>query len=62
MYDRHNIEEARRDLAAWLQKWGWRYQKLCDLVEANIEQTFNFYRSTQHHHKHLKSSHAGAAE
>lgn len=22
MYDRHNIEEARRDLAAWLQKWG----------------------------------------
>jgi putative transposase len=56
MYDRHNIEEARRDLAAWLQKWGQRYQRLCDWVEANIEQTFSFYRLPQPHHKHLKSS------
>lgn len=56
MYDRHNIEEARRDLAAWLQKWGQRYQRLCDWVEANIEQTFSFYRLPQQHHKHLKSS------
>lgn len=56
MYDRHNIEEARRDLAAWLQKWGPRYQRLCDWVEGNIEQTFSFYRLPQQHHKHLKSS------
>lgn len=56
MYDRHNIDEARRDLAAWLQKWGQRYQRLCDWVEANIEQTFSFYRLPQQHHKHLKSS------
>lgn len=56
MYDRHNIEEARRDLAAWLQKWGQRYQRLCDWVETNIEQTFSFYRLPQQHHKHLKSS------
>jgi transposase-like protein len=56
MYDRHNIEEARRDLAAWLQKWGQRYQRLCDWVEGNIEQTFSFYRLPQQHHKHLKSS------
>jgi putative transposase len=56
MYDRRNIEEARRDLAAWLQKWGQRYQKLCDWVEANIEQTFSFYRLPQPHHKHMKST------
>jgi putative transposase len=56
MYDRRNIEEARRDLAAWLQKWGQRYQKLCDWVEANIEQTFSFYRLPQLHHKHMKST------
>jgi putative transposase len=56
MYDRHNIEEARRDLAAWLQKWGARYHRLCDWVEANIEQTFSFYRLPQPHHKHRKST------
>jgi putative transposase len=56
MYDRRNIDEARRDLAAWLQKWGQRYQKLCDWVEANIEQTFSFYRLPQLHHKHMKST------
>jgi putative transposase len=47
MYDRHNIEEARRDLATWLQKWGARYPRLCDWVESNIEQTFSFYRLPQ---------------
>jgi putative transposase len=56
MYDRHSIEEVRRDLAAWLQKWGQRYQRLCDWVEANIEQTFSFYGFPRPHHKHLKSS------
>ena len=56
MYDRHNIEEARLDLAAWLQKWSQRYPRLCDWVEAHIEQTFTFYRLPQAHHKHLKSS------
>ena len=30
IYDRRAIEEARADLAAWLKKWGARYQKLCD--------------------------------
>jgi putative transposase len=56
MYGRHNIEEAPRDLAAWLQKWCARYQRLCDWVETNIEQTFSFYRLPQQHHQHLKSS------
>jgi putative transposase len=56
MYDRPNIEEARRDRAVWLQKWGARYPRLCDWVEANIEQTFSFYQLPQQHHKHLKSS------
>jgi len=56
MYQRRNGEEARRDLAAWLGKWQSRYPKLCDWVEANIEQTFSFYRLPQQHHKHMKST------
>jgi putative transposase len=56
IYDRRTIEEARQDLAAWLNKWGKRYQKLCDWVEANIEETLTFYRLPRQHHKNLKST------
>jgi len=56
IYDRQNIEEAKRDLAAWLKKWQGKYQKLCDWVEANIEETLTFYRLPQQHHKHMKST------
>jgi len=54
LYDRHDVEEARRDLAAWLVKWQPKYPKLCDWVEANIEETFTFYRLPVEHHKHMK--------
>lgn len=56
LYDRRNLEEARRDLAAWLNKWGTRYEKLCNWAEESIEETFTFYRFPQQHHKHLKST------
>ena len=56
LYDRRSLEEARRDLAAWLGKWDVRYSKLCSWVEENIEETFTFYRLPQPHHKHLKST------
>ncbi len=56
MYDRRTLEEARRDLAAWLMKWSGRYPKLCDWVENNIEETFTFYRLPRQHHKNLKST------
>ena len=56
IYDRRNLEEARRDLAAWLVKWQTRYPKLCDWVEENIEETLTFYRLPTEHHKHLKST------
>lgn len=56
IYDRRNLEEARRDLAAWLAKWQARYSKLCDWVEENIEETLTFYRLPTEHHKHLKST------
>jgi putative transposase len=56
IYDRRTIEEAHQDLAAWLKKWGKRYQKLCDWVEANIEETLTFYRLPRQHHKNLKST------
>lgn len=56
LYDRRSLDEARRDLAAWLKKWQTRYAKLCDWVEANIEETLTFYRLPREHHKHLKST------
>ena len=56
LYDRRNLEESRRDLTAWLQKWQQKYPKLCNWVEENIEETFSFYRLPLQHHKHLKSS------
>lgn len=56
LYDRRNAAEARRDLAAWLAKWQSRYPAACDWVEANIEETFTFYRLPASHHKHMKST------
>jgi len=56
IYDRQNLEEARRDLAAWLKKWQGKYAKLCDWVESNIEETLTFYRLPRQHHKHMKST------
>ncbi|HEX2137646.1 MAG TPA: IS256 family transposase [Microvirga sp.] len=56
LYDRRDGNEARRDLAAWLQRWQATYPKLCDWVEANIEPTLSFYRLPRQHHKHMKST------
>jgi putative transposase len=56
LYDRRDLEEARRDLAAWLVKWTPRYPKLCVWVEENIDSTLSFYRLPREHHKHLKST------
>lgn len=56
MYERRDVEEARRDLKQWLEKWGGKYPKLCAWVEGNIEETWTFYRLPVAHHKHLKST------
>jgi putative transposase len=56
MYERRNVEEARRDLKQWLEKWAAKYPKLCGWVETNIEETWTFYRLPLAHHKHLKST------
>jgi transposase-like protein len=56
LYDRRSIEEARRDLAAWVTKWGTRYPRLVAWVEETIEETLTFYRLPRQHHKHLKST------
>ena len=56
LYDRRCIEEARRDLAAWLSKWQKTYPRLCEWVEDNIEETLTYYRLPAQHHKHLKST------
>lgn len=56
LYDRRDVEEARRDLAAWLAKWQKKYPKLCDWVEESIEETWTYYRLPLAHHKHMKST------
>ena len=56
LYDRRSVEEARRDLVAWIAKWGTRYQKLVAWVEETIDETLTFYRLPRQHHKHLKST------
>src|SRR6202048_1213311 len=56
LYDRRDLTEARRDLAAWLAKWSGKYSKLTGWVEDNIDETLTFYRLPRQHHKHLKST------
>jgi putative transposase len=56
LYDRRDLAEARRDLAAWLAKWSGKYAKLTGWVEENIDETLTFYRLPRQHHKHLKST------
>lgn len=56
MYDRRDLAEARRDLAAWLSRWQGRHPKLCAWVEENVEETLSYYRLPQPHHKHMKST------
>ena len=56
IYDRRDLQEANRDLAAWITKWQGKYPKLVDWVEGNIIETLTFYRLPRAHHKHLKST------
>jgi len=56
LYDRRNLAEAQKDLSAWICRWQGVYPRLCDWVEANIEETLTFYRLPLGHHKHLKST------
>ena len=56
IYDRRELAEARRDIAAWLAKWQAKHSRLCDWVEENIEETLTYYQLPQQHHKHMKST------
>jgi putative transposase len=55
-YDRRDLAEVRRDLAAWLAKWQGKYPKLTTWVEDNVEETLTYYRLPLPHHKHMKST------
>lgn len=56
MYDRRTLEEARKDLSGWLEKWGGKYPKLCDWVEDSIEETLTFFALPREHRKHMRST------
>jgi len=49
LYDRRSVEEARRDLAAWIAKWEGRYPRLVAWAEETIEETLTFYRLPRQH-------------
>ena len=55
-YDRRDIDEVRRDIAAWITKWQGKYPKLVAWVEENVEETLTYYRLPRAHHKHMKST------
>ncbi len=44
VYDRRDLQEANRDLAAWITKWQGKYPKLVNWVESSIGETLSFYR------------------
>ena len=56
MYDRHDLSEVRRDIAAWLAKWSGKYPKLTGWVEENIEETLTYFCLPLAHRKHMKST------
>ena len=56
LYDCRDVAEARQHLHAWLGRWQAKYPKLCLWAEANIEETWTFYRQPREHHQHLKST------
>ena len=56
LYDRRDLAEAQRDLAAWLTKWSTKDPKLTNWVEDHIGETLTFDRLPRVHHKHLKST------
>lgn len=56
LYDRRELDEVRKDLAAWLSKWQGKYSKVCNWVEENIEETWSYYQLPWQHHKHMKST------
>ena len=45
LYDRRDLTEARRDLAAWLAKWSGKYSKLTGWVEDNIDETLTLLQA-----------------
>jgi putative transposase len=56
IYDRPCLEEARQDLEQWFKKWAGKFSKLCNWVEANIEETLTFYQLPREHRQQLRST------
>jgi transposase-like protein len=56
IYDRRDLSEVQRDLAAWLAKWSRKYPKLNSWVEDDIEETLTYFRLPLAHRKHMKST------
>jgi transposase-like protein len=55
-YDRRDLEEARRDLAAGRKKGAGQDPKLCHGVQENLEDPFTFYRLPRQQRQRLKST------
>ena len=56
LYNRRNHEEARTELAPWLDRQRIGFLKLTVLVKQYIEETPSVGEPPLQHHKHLKST------
>lgn len=49
IYERADLNEARMDLAAWLERWERRYPKLTDWARRSVERFFNYCTHSASH-------------
>lgn len=56
IYEQRSIDDAHRELKAWVNKWADIHSKLVSWVEENIFETLTFYRFPSQHRIHLRSS------
>lgn len=65
IYDRRDLQEVNRDLAAWITKWQGKYPKLVDWVESSIGETLSVYRPPRgapqalEEHQHAQAAQRG---
>ena len=56
IYEQRSIQDAHRELKAWVSKWADIHPKLVAWTEENIFETLTFYRFPPQHRVHLRSS------
>ena len=56
VYERETLDEARRELRAWQEKWEGKYGRLTEWVDDNIEETLTCYTLPKMHRKRMRTT------